>query len=303
MKALPCEGQLLAIDAMPQKIGGCAANVAIDLVKQGLSVDLIGCVGDDSDAVSLRRQLETCGIDCERLVQVNGLPTSKTVILLVEGCDRRYIHVFGANQALTVNHIARDWVTELDVFYLGGLLAIPGIDMDDLLGLLRYCREQKVITVVDVVVPQGFSQTEALAGLLPHIDYFLPNDEEARQITAQTDVLDQLRWFRNRGAQTTIITKGRDGAFAARDSTYWQAGAYQVDAVDPSGSGDAFTSGIIAALTLKWDVPTMLRYASAIGASATQAIGTTDSVFTAEEAHRFVKGNPIQIRQGDLDAG
>ena len=38
MKGLPPEGSLLGIDAMPVKVGGCAANVAIDLAKQCLHV-------------------------------------------------------------------------------------------------------------------------------------------------------------------------------------------------------------------------------------------------------------------------
>ena len=45
MKRLPREGELLAIDEMPSKAGGCAANVAIDLAKQGVAADVCGCVG------------------------------------------------------------------------------------------------------------------------------------------------------------------------------------------------------------------------------------------------------------------
>jgi len=41
------------------------------------------------------------GVGCERVVAVSEYPTSRTVILLVEGEDRRYVHVFGANRAYT----------------------------------------------------------------------------------------------------------------------------------------------------------------------------------------------------------
>lgn len=43
MKALPREGQLLAVAAMPSHAGGCAANVAIDLAKQAIVADVVGC--------------------------------------------------------------------------------------------------------------------------------------------------------------------------------------------------------------------------------------------------------------------
>jgi hypothetical protein len=53
MQDLPREGQLLAIDAIEPGAGGCAANVAIGLVKQEFAVDLVACVGTDSSAQSL----------------------------------------------------------------------------------------------------------------------------------------------------------------------------------------------------------------------------------------------------------
>src|SRR5882672_6513706 len=102
MVALPAEGELLALDDMPVKAGGCAANVAIDLAKQGVSVEVIGCVGNDSAATGLAAKLETAGVEVGRLIPVPDLPTSKTVIVLVEGEDRRYLHVFGANKAFEV---------------------------------------------------------------------------------------------------------------------------------------------------------------------------------------------------------
>ena len=98
MAALPREGQLLAVEAMPVKAGGCAANVAIDLAKQGFSVEVAGCLGRDSSAKVVLDCLERFGVSCRRVAYSDGYPTSTTVILLVQGQDRRYIHSFGANR-------------------------------------------------------------------------------------------------------------------------------------------------------------------------------------------------------------
>ena len=78
----------------------------------------------------------------------------------------------------------------------------------------------------------------------------------------------------------------------------WTCGAYSMDVVDPSGSGDAFTSGVIRSLLRGWDLPQTLRYASAVGASATRAAGTTDSVFDAAEAEAFVIEHPLTVTEG-----
>jgi sugar/nucleoside kinase (ribokinase family) len=144
-------------------------------------------------------------------------------------------------------------------------------------------------------MPQGQQGMKRLKPLLPLIDMFVPNEDEARAFTGLTDRFDQLRALQRAGANTVIVTCGGHGSVAARGGNVWSCGTYQMNVVDPSGSGDAFTSGVIRSLLMGWDVPQTLRYASAIGASATRASGTTDAVFTAVEAEAFLKEHPLAV--------
>jgi sugar/nucleoside kinase (ribokinase family) len=283
---------------MPVRAGGCAANVAIDLSKQGIAVDLAGCVGRDSAADALLKTFARHAIGTSRVVRAEQYPTSRTVILLIEGQDRRYLHVIGANRAFVVDQISHEWLSTLKVFYLGGLFALPGIDFAKLAALLGACRKANVKTVVDVVVPHGQAGMAQLKPLLPLIDVFLPNDDEGRAFTGLADPYDQLRAFKDAGANTVILTRGGLGSVATRDGKTWSCSAYAMDVVDPSGSGDAFTSGVIRSLLQGWDLPRTLRYASAVGASATRSAGTTDSVFTAAGAEAFVAEFPLTVTEG-----
>ena len=302
MRELPREGQLLAVDAMPTKAGGCAANVAIDLAKQGITVDIVGCLGTDSSAKVLLSSLEDNGVGCNRIAYSSELPTSKTVILLVAGQDRRYIHSFGANAAFTVNHIEREWVQSLQVFYLGGLFLMPAFSPDELLDLLAFCRQHGVVTVVDVVIPQNtLSIPKDLRPLLSAMDFFLPNDDEAKAMTGLSDSVEQLHAFLEWGAHTVIITKGKQGVVAGRGQEFWQAGIYEMsEAVDPSGCGDAFAAGVVTGIVRGWDISATIRYASALGASAIRALGTTDGVFTAAQAEEFIAANRLDVKSGKL---
>jgi hypothetical protein len=56
---------------------------------------------------------------------------------------------------------------------------------------------------------------------------------------------------------------------------------------------------VIRSLLKGWDVPQTLRYASAIGASATRAAGTTDAVFSAGEAEKFLAEHPLTVTERD----
>jgi sugar/nucleoside kinase (ribokinase family) len=300
LQAVPRPGELVAVEAIKSKAGGCAANVAIDLRKQHLSVDLVGCLGRDAAGELLVKELQAAQVNCDQLFFTTEYPTSETVILLVKGEDRRYLHTFGANRAFAVEHINLNWLAELDVFYLGGLFAMPGLRADSLLPLLAFCREQKVITVVDVVLPTDFKGTGEMERLLPHIDWFLPNDSEAAVLTGQTDPFEALRICRDWGAQGLVITRGQAGSLSLFQDECWHCDAYPWLTVDPSGAGDAFTSGLIAGIANGWEFARILMYASAIGASATGAIGTTDGVLTDEEADQLVKNQPLTVTHRPL---
>jgi sugar/nucleoside kinase (ribokinase family) len=109
------------------------------------------------------------------------------------------------------------------------------------------------------------------------------------------------------GARTVVITCGQRGAVAAstvkKDLQIWRSGIYHVPCIDPSGSGDAFAAGLITAVLNGWDMTKALRLASALGASATTAVGTTDGVFTREQAEAFVQQNPFSVQQSSKAAG
>ena len=77
----------------------------------------------------------------------------------------------------------------------------------------------------------------------------------------------------------------------------WRCGAYQMDVVDPSGSGDAFASGVIRGLLKGWELRQTLRYASAVGASVTRALGANESAFSAAEAEKFIAQHPLTVSE------
>src|SRR5258708_34571682 len=148
------------------------------LVKQNLTGGLVGCVGRDAAGETLVKELRAARVNCDRLVYTTEYPTSETVILLVEGEDRRYLHTFGANQAFTISHIDRPWLAGLDVFYFGGLFAMPGLGTDDFLPLLSFCRDQKTVTCADVGLPINLKRASEMERLLPYAEWFFPHDAD-----------------------------------------------------------------------------------------------------------------------------
>ncbi|WP_460167383.1 carbohydrate kinase family protein [Thermostilla marina] len=294
---LPEEGELVPTRRMQLGLGGCAANVAVDLAKLGVDVGVAGCVGDDVFGSFVIDSLDAHGIAVDAIRRLPQVGTSSTMIINVQGQDRRFISTPGASAAFSVEHMDRSRVLGAKVFYIGGYLMMPSLETEDLVELLQAARAAGVITVLDVVLIDRERLMDRLAAVLPHVDYFLPNDDEARLITGLSDPLYQAEKFRALGAGHVVITMGGEGTIMVGPDVRLRCGVYPVDFVGGAGSGDAFDAGFIAGLLAGEDPAGCLRWGSAMGASCVRAIGTTDSVFTRSEAEAFMKNNPLLVER------
>jgi sugar/nucleoside kinase (ribokinase family) len=294
---LPAAGELVLADQLLLTIGGCAANVAVDLVKLGVTASVVGRVGGDVFGRVVADMLREHGVGVDTLRTTPGVDTSQTLIVNVAGQDRRFIHTFGANAGFRADDIPRDAAARYKVLYLGGYLLMNELRAEELAAVFAAARRAGAKTVLDVVTPGPGDYLPWLAPLLPEVDVFLPNNHEAELITGEADPLRQAERFRQLGAKTAIITLGDRGAVLVSERERLRAAAYAVPFVDGSGGGDAFAAGYILGLLRNEDAASCLRLGSAVGASCVRAIGTTTSVFSRAECDDFVRQHPLPVER------
>ncbi len=294
---LPAAGELVMADRLLLTIGGCAANVAVDLVRLGHSATVIGRVGGDVFGRVVAEMLRAQGVNVGFLQTSPGVDTSQTLIVNVTGEDRRFIHSFGANAEFKAADLPTAALEKARVLYVGGYLLMESLLEEELAEVFAVARLQGVKTVLDVVTPGPADYLARLRKLLPHVEVFLPNNHEAELITGKKDPLEQARSFHQLGVRVAIITLGQAGAVVVSDEGEWRVGTFQVPFVDGSGGGDAFAAGYISGLLQNRDLEGCLLLASALGASCVQAVGTTTGVFTRPECEEFLKQNCLRIEK------
>jgi sugar/nucleoside kinase (ribokinase family) len=294
---LPAAGELVLAEQLLLTIGGCAANVAVDLVKLGVNAAVVGRVGDDVFGRVVGEMLHERGVGVETLRVTPRVDTSQTLIVNVAGQDRRFIHTFGANARFQAIDIPFEQVEHCKVLYLGGYLLMRELQAEALAAVFATARQAGAKTVLDVVTPGRADYLPQLKPLLPQVDVFLPNNHEAELITGETDPLRQAEQFHQLGAKTAIITLGDGGSVLVNGKERLRAAAYAVPFVDGSGGGDAFAAGYILGLLQGADAAGCLRLGSAVGASCVRAIGTTTGVFTRAECEEFVREQPLRIER------
>ena len=295
IERVPNAGELVMAEGMLLTIGGCAANAAVDLAKMGVRAAVVGRVGKDAFGRIVTDFLREAKVDTANIRVSAQADTSQTLIVNVQGQDRRFIHTFGANAEFSAGDIPLPLLDACKVLYVGGYLLMPGLQDEELIPVFQAARAKGVKTVVDVAIPKPGAYLPCLRKLLPHVDVFLPNNHEVELITAEKNPVRQAELFHQMGARTAVITLGGEGAVLVQDGLRLRAGVYRVPFVDGSGGGDAFDAGYIYGLLHDLGPEDCLRVASALGASCVRAVGTTPGVFTRPECEAFLTEQALKI--------
>jgi sugar/nucleoside kinase (ribokinase family) len=305
--SLPAAGELRLVDRYVLSAGGCAANTAACLRRLGRSVRVIGKVGEDLFGDFVLKDLERLGIDASGVARSSSNPTSNTYIVNVKREGRRYLHCIGANSDFCPSDIGLSVLDDARVLYVGGYMVLPAFGPEDLACLFRQAKTRGLITVLDVVIGTGSrASLEDVAPALPYTDLFLPNDDEARILTGREEPTDQAEVLAQLNPNcTVVITLGRRGALARHRGEVMRARAFDVSSIDESGAGDAFAAGFVTGMLANWPLDEILRFASAVGASCTRALGCTEgdleriagdespSLVKVKDARASVKALPI----------
>lgn len=292
---IPAAGALIQTDRVELTIGGCAANIAADMVKLGLKVGLSGRVGQDLFGREVRDRLTAAGVDASQLEVSTTAPTSSTFVLNVQGEDRRFIHCVGANAEYDSSQITVEAIQRSKVMYVGGFCLLESLTPDRVIRLFRVARESGVVTMLNVVLSESTDTTKWLEPVLPWTDYFFSNDDEAQRITQQTDPVKQAGALQALGVKTAVVTLGGHGAILFGPDARLRVSVYPVQPIDSTGTGDAFAAGFLYGVLRGEDVRQCLRLGTAMGASCVRSMGATTGVFRADELTEFVRNNPLSM--------
>lgn len=293
---LPRPGELVAVEDLVLNIGGGAANTAVDLARLGVRATICARVGDDFFGRFASETLRTRGVDGSGLKVDPSQATSQTLIVNVRDEDRRFIHAGGANRSFVAEDLDEMLARNPRVLHIGYFLILPHLDALALADRFRRARAGGTITLLDVATPGPGDYVDRLRVVLPETDIFVPNTDEAALILGEADPIRQARAFREMGARRVVITLGEKGAISLSDELQVRIGVYPTRFVDGSGGGDAFNAGYILGLLEGRPERECLELASAIGASCVRAVGTTEGVFTRDEAEAFLRGHELDFQ-------
>jgi len=268
--------------------GGKGSNQAICAGKLGATVLFIGKVGDDPPADHLFDWFRRSNVDSRFLYREPGIHTGVGFVII----DRRGEVIIASDMGANAR-LSRAEIEATIEAMRGARFFMTQFELPPELALFAARRaKQEGLTTVLAPAPMVALPDEKLG----FIDIVTPNETEARLLAGhgpdETIAPKQLaarirdRWR----IDNVVITRGRDGVYALCAGSVHELPIFPVEVVNTTGAGDAFTAGLVVALSRGLDWPAALEIGSAVAAISVQFDATWPAYPTVEQLRAFMAG-------------
>ncbi len=286
VEGIPSGSDGTIVDEIAMSAAGTAGGTATILRKLGANVRSFGAVGKDALGDTLVGLLDAAGVDTTNLVRRGSAQTSASVLPVRPNGDRPAWHCIGANGVYTVEDVDLDAVAEASHLHLGGPEFLGG---EAAAKVLSHAKANGVVTSVDMLAPGDPGMLEWVEAALPYTDYFLPNDEQLLGLTGEPSLQDAARAIVAKGAGCVAVTRGAEGALVVTADEAFAVPAFEVEVVDTTGCGDAFSAGFLRGLAAGRSLEAAAVLGSATAALVAQGLTTSHGEFDLVTAEKFAE--------------
>ncbi|MFW6775718.1 carbohydrate kinase family protein [Nocardioides sp. CPCC 205120] len=230
------------VDDLDVRRGGCAANISFGLGNLGLRPILVGAVGEDF--ADYRSWLERHGVDCDS-VHVSETRHTARFVCTNDAAMAQFATFYAG---------AMSEAREIELQPIVERVGAPDyvlVGPNDPAAMVRHteeCRQRGYRFVADPSQQLAFGDGDLIRPLVDGADILFSNEYEAALIVSKTgwsheEVLERVG--------TWVITLGPDGVrLEQKGAEPIVVGAVpEIAKVEPTGVGDAFRAGFLAALS------------------------------------------------------
>lgn len=271
--------------------GGKGANSAVAAARLGSEVVFCTRVGDDAYGDRLLRIYAENNVDSRYIKVDRAEQTGLAIVMLEKTGDNRIIVFPGANRNINDTDIENSFLSYPDAV------------------LTQFeCGEKQVITTARIAADEnlplfidaGPAMPDFPLAKLRQVEVFSPNETETAILTGirpntPDDCLRAAISLSNKVDIKYVVLKlGERGAFIY-DGKYCDiVEGYEVDAIDTTAAGDAFTAALAVEYMRTGDIYRAVKYGNAVGALTTTKVGALGSLPKEAEVRRFMSDHVLK---------
>ena len=259
LEKVPTPGTFINSIKTVERTGGTSANVALGLCTTGVETNFIGYLGNDDNGKKLREVLNESQIRKSVITEIDG-PTSHALILVDDKAER------------TIISMTTPYLRELrmdNVSFVNPDIVAWILWREEFLGDLQRAEESGCFTIVgaSALIDSNVLHANLVLGSVSDI----PSGMNPKEHLDRFDAI--------------VLTDGLNGArYYSKGKELHQA-AFEVQAVDVTGAGDAFISGYLTGLANDLEASRCLLIASQWAASSVQVNSSIPPAFDLVRKH------------------
>ena len=287
-------------------LGGSAANIAAAIVRLGGAAALLTAVSDDAVGRFVVNELKRYGIEPKHVRPVGGEARNSLAVVetRLENCQSVIYRNGAADFELAETDVARvDFSAFCALIVTGTALAAEPSRSAAFLAIARAIKSSiPVILDVDYRPYSWTSAADASSTCRRAADLcniVIGNDVEFDVMAGGRGGLDFARDLSSR-LHTVIYKKGEHGSTAFSDGAAFETGIFLVDALKPTGAGDAFMAGFVTGLSGGFNLQACVLRGSAAAAIVVTRVGCAPASPSAIELDQFIKNHPGPVPAAEV---
>ena len=258
---------------MTLTLGSSSAIFASNLSALGANVAFVGKIGDDAFGALVKESLQAKKVNTDFLITSKKFSTGATIVLNYSE-DRAMVTYPGAMEDLTINNIKEEVIKSAKHFHFSSYFLQPGIQ-SGLLKLFKMAKENGLTTSLDIQWDPKEKWNFNYREMLPFVDVFLPNEQEALLLTSESKLENAINKLTPL-AKCVVIKLGSKGSIAvANGKSVFKESFFNDNVVDAIGAGDSFNAGFIFKYINGSKIDECQKFGNLTGAVNTTAAGGT----------------------------
>jgi sugar/nucleoside kinase (ribokinase family) len=272
---------------MTLTLGSSSAIFASNLSSLGAKVAFVGKIGDDAFGNLVKESLESKKVNTDFLITSKNFNTGATIVLNYSE-DRAMVTYQGAMEDLTINDIKEEMINSARHLHFSSYFLQPGMQ-SGLLKLFKIAKENGLTTSLDIQWDPKEEWNFNYKEVLPFVDVFLPNEQEALLLTGESvleNAIKKLRAF----AKFVVVKLGSKGSIAVTNGkSVFKESFFNNNVVDAIGAGDSFNAGFIFKYINGGEIDECQKFGNLTGAINTTAAGGTAAFESYDQVVRVGK--------------
>ncbi len=282
---------------------GAEVNVAVAISRLGLKAQYFSRFGNDQLGSVMLADIESEGVDVSLAKRVDSFtgamvrnPGKSAPV------EISYLRKGSAASTIEPSDILDSYISSTRWLHATGITcAISESGAKTVKHALEKAAQLKIKSSFDLNIRRKLWSEDAarkvLEPLARDVELLIGGEDEYQVVFGQVDPRQILAEVNKRGCKIAVMTKGDQKMRFSIDGNYEEITPPKVVAVDPVGSGDAFTGGVIAGLLSGMSTTQALEQGSICGALVASMFGDWTGIPTGvagvidKEIIQKVRGN------------